>query len=380
MLILLALIIVSIGGAIVFTVYSLFNPFIENMGDIKNYNIAYYGAISSLERGNLALRYRDAGFEGSGGWTGTTDFGPNSDHLKNDYGRLATQNNSMYWEIKSREGITIPSAGDGNVDLALQYTGTTYEHSKDYNKLGYNMIEEFILTLDDTNENDAYSSSTTSNKNIVNLDGIDATFRLPPYIKDKFSGPTNPLCTLADCDLSGDGIDNDIVVNWDISGKHNSNNFSLKPSIEVSYAAGSVGNKDTAIRETHVNNDKTIEFYNSMNPTSSLPSHDPDKNNIIPSNHAFSGSNFDYIFSNTNEDLSISFSLVNLLATSVMYDSNNRIYPFLEYKIKFDGVSEVPARFYNISGIGEVGEYQVKIIQRKPTSERNIASDFTILF
>jgi hypothetical protein len=44
-------------------IYSIFTPFIDNLQDIKDYNMAYYGAISSVERAELTLKYHESGFE-----------------------------------------------------------------------------------------------------------------------------------------------------------------------------------------------------------------------------------------------------------------------------------------------------------------------------
>jgi hypothetical protein len=70
MIIAFALVLLITGMGIMFSLYSLFLPFIQDLGDIKGYNVAYYGAVSSLERAHLVLRYQDGGFEGSGGWLG----------------------------------------------------------------------------------------------------------------------------------------------------------------------------------------------------------------------------------------------------------------------------------------------------------------------
>lgn len=50
--------IVGIGLALI--MYANLLPFISTLGDIKEYNMAYYGAHSALERSFLVLRQRDA--------------------------------------------------------------------------------------------------------------------------------------------------------------------------------------------------------------------------------------------------------------------------------------------------------------------------------
>jgi len=46
---------------------------------------------------------------------------------------------------------------------------------------------------------------------------------------------------------------------------------------------------------------------------------------------------------------------------------DENIYPFLEYQLSLgDDISD---RFYTIQGNGRVGEYEVKVIVKKPTSQ-----------
>jgi hypothetical protein len=58
MLLIFIFIVIIVGVALVMSIYSLFLPFINSLGEIKMYNIAYYGAVSSLERAMLTLKYR----------------------------------------------------------------------------------------------------------------------------------------------------------------------------------------------------------------------------------------------------------------------------------------------------------------------------------
>lgn len=52
----LVLLVVAIG--ILVSVYSVFFPFMQNLGTVQNYHMAYYGAVSAIERAELSLRYR----------------------------------------------------------------------------------------------------------------------------------------------------------------------------------------------------------------------------------------------------------------------------------------------------------------------------------
>ncbi len=385
MLILIALIIVSIWWALVFSIYSIFNPFIENLWDIKDYNIAYYWAIAGIERWNLALRYHDAWFEWAGWWTWqNNDFWPSSDHLTGDYWRLAEHGNTMHWNIESRLDWSIPESNRGNIDYNLQYTWSNYwGHSKNFNQLWYDMTEEFMLYFDDTTDSSEYYTWVDDSNIEHNLwiSNLSWTIRLPPRISKEFWWwSIESLCTSAGCDLSWDWITNDIVVNWTISWyDDNDNSFTINPTIDVDYTNYQVENEDTAIREDVINdmtqNNNNLSFSDwddGFTPLQLFRSDQPDEHNIVPSTHPFTWKNFDEIFDDW-EYLKIRFSLVNLLQT---FDED--IYPFLEYK--FDFWTEIPDRFFTINWVSRVWDYEVEIIQRKPTSERTAAGDFTILF
>ncbi|MBU0625904.1 hypothetical protein KKG31_06130 [Patescibacteria group bacterium] len=45
------------------SVYSIFFPFITNLGEIGNFNTAYYGAVASIERAELVLKNKEPGFQ-----------------------------------------------------------------------------------------------------------------------------------------------------------------------------------------------------------------------------------------------------------------------------------------------------------------------------
>gem|GEM_PF-2825300 len=79
--------------------------------------MAYYGAVSSLERAHLVLRGHQPGFEGEGGWMPLPITGsPASDYFgsndRNYWGLMAVSNNGQKWTIKSMvDGDTIPFSG-----------------------------------------------------------------------------------------------------------------------------------------------------------------------------------------------------------------------------------------------------------------------------
>jgi len=137
MLILITFVLLTIWSALVYNVYSIFRPFINTMGDIQHYNIAYYWAISSIERAELVLRYHTAWFEWSWGWLWTTPIGPSSDKKIENFWLLSKWDNWILRNIKSKlKSNTLPNEGEWNIDYELQRTWTDYGGpSKNFNKL-----------------------------------------------------------------------------------------------------------------------------------------------------------------------------------------------------------------------------------------------------
>ncbi len=54
------LILSIVGIALATALYSNFLPYFSLLSDIKNYNMAYYGANTAIERSLLVLRYQEA--------------------------------------------------------------------------------------------------------------------------------------------------------------------------------------------------------------------------------------------------------------------------------------------------------------------------------
>ena len=53
-----------ISVALLLALFSGFFPFVNTYGNVMQYTTAYYGAMSALERGALAIRYTGPGFDG----------------------------------------------------------------------------------------------------------------------------------------------------------------------------------------------------------------------------------------------------------------------------------------------------------------------------
>ncbi|MEF2175479.1 MAG: hypothetical protein V3575_03310 [Candidatus Absconditabacteria bacterium] len=380
MALIITLVLLTIGAALMTNVYSIFEPFLNNLKDVKDYNIAYYGAVSSIERANLILRHHTAGFEGSGGWLGDTKFGPNSDTFSGAYGVLYSPNtrNGISRSISSlNTGGTIPKEGFGNIDYDLQGSG-----SKNYNKLEYNVSEEMLLYIDPTNDLADYYTGITNTKKIEQLN-ISAEFRLPPKIEEGYNPSNNrDLDTTTDGD--GDGIGDDNLVNWTIFGKHGSNNLTFYPTINVDYASSTFDkNLDSGIRESYINqkgSNTPISFATNFNPTNQIINQNGYSHNMNPTITNYTDKSRRYILNNNDfTDMHLKFSLVNYVEVA-----DSLRYPFLEYKINFEdnsgGKISIPDRFFSVNGIGQVGRYKVTLKQSIPVVKSYGFSDFTIVF
>lgn len=362
--------------------YSVFSPFTQNIWDVIDFNSAYYWAIGGIERANLVLKYKSPWFEGSGGFFGTTTFGPQSDQISGTFGSLKKANNWFVWKIRSRTS-TIPGSGDGNVDYLL----ATWD-SANFNQLPYFTAEKVFLYVDNTNttSKDIYTGSTA----FIYFTGgsFSGQFRLPIKVINVFSGSL--LCadwTNINCDADGDDVYDEIAINWWLKWVYNGTEFSILPNSSIFYYSGMKidENRDTMIRESIINETSgaiyfgknLAEYY--FNPVLNYNHNLLIKHNTISSNpDNMNTQSFTTLLTNTNVNptttgLQFSFGLVNLL-----YSENHNIYPFLEYQLKF--AAPVANRFYTIEWNSLVGNYNVTIIMKKSTNSDSPIGDFTVVF
>ncbi len=367
-------------SALGYSIYSFLYPFYESLNDIKNYNIAYYGALWSVERAHLILRFRKAWFEGSWWWAGNSNFGPDSDGKIANFWFLSKLDNGMWWEISSRVE-SIPESWKWDIPIQLQFTWTEYWWpSSNFNMLEPNLPLQIAMFMDDCENSNAYNENC--NAWFTNISGeVKIVFRLPP----KIYGKKWDLDDGADIDWNG--ISDDVIVNRSLFGSWGWEDFSIFPTINVDYTNNIVESQDTAIRESIVNlptngsnTNWNVIFWNSKQPirsAGSISRSDPPYHNIIPLDHSFSGSNFTTIFSNS-DDIYLKFSIVNFMQTTDSF-----IYPFLEYKIKVENGTNpitIPDRFFHIKGIWKVWKYKVQILLKQPIIRSSAASDFVIIF
>lgn len=347
----------------------------QNLWTVQQYHQAYYGAVSSLERAQLVLRYKHPWFEWSGWFLWTTGYGPMSDYTPEF---LSGDHQWFVRNIHSRT-YSIPSSGMGNTDPMLSYiTGD----SRQYNQLWHNYLESFVLSYDTTSDSELYYKYYTWWDDLHFLQttsSITWIFRLPPKIYQEFwwTGPAD-LCYSdigENCDPDGDGVYDDIVVSRSLQWWYKWAWFKIFPSISVFYYSGMQVDEftDNAIRESTINNIAPIQFTHSFSPIS---------NGSLLTKHTVVSSladdieihTFDEIFTSSYyTGLRLSFWAINLFRTFT-----GTVYPYLEYQFTFP--EEIPDRFYTIEGQGRVGEYDVRIIIKKPTVQGTVWGDFTVIF
>lgn len=348
----------------------------QNLWTVTQYQAAYYGAVSAVERAELGLRYRSPWFVWSGWFLWTTGYGPLSDYTPE---LLSGVQQWFWWTIQSRT-TSIPNIGMGNTDPMLSDIS-----SKNYNQIWYVNLETFLLSYDDTPSSDVYAISLLPLVYFTG-GGITGVFRLPPKVFSGFwlwTDPSSTLCRLdgylndctSDGDPDGDWTYDDIALSWSLEWLYNWNGFKIFPTIAVfqySWMRIDYPN-DNAIRESVINNTGTIDFNKfTLLMSNGVGLH---KHTVVGSDaSAIETWTFNEILSLSNfSGLRVSFGAANLFRTRI-----GSIYPYLEYQFTFP--QSIADRFYTIEWHGRVGEYDVKILLKKPTVQGTVGGDFTLIF
>ncbi len=374
-----------IGLALAVALYSSFLPYFSLLSDIKNYNIAYYGAQTAVERSLSVLRYREAWFEWSGGWVWTTPSWPVSDY-QNEY--LSDNIRSLAREIQWRTDGVIPRTWQGNIEYRLlSWT------SNEYNMLSYHTPLRLPLSVDETLWSSAYS---TGSDQIISYDGngFEIQLRLNPVIRAIFDPADNAewrLCN--DEDNSGDSIRDDVIVDRWRRGKFDWQDFSIIPRNMVRFNTWTNTwlvdmVNDASIRESDVNsmtttNSDVVVFWNTINPLDQfreewtlITGHLMIASQEVIEN--IGTSSFEDLLGDTTNitDQELTLFLARLLETC--WDD---IYPFLEYRIVYDGGwDQLPDPWFRIHGKWQAGWYTVNIYVRKSTNRDDTLSSFTVVF
>ncbi len=395
MALVIIMILLVFGLGIVGNLFSTLNPFVEKLGNVTNYNTAYYAATMSAERWLLALRYHDAGFE----WQSGIKSGNNSDSIPSTtyFWKLTAPTSDSYWKISSMVQ-RIPWSGNGNVETL--YAG---EDSKDYNVLWYNETIYIPLYKDTTSNTGEYYTGGNTQSLFENSTSPKFvwTFRLPAGVRQTFNSidETTDEALLDDGnwdntndngteDIDEDDIDDDIILQRWMQWFNDGEKFTIQPTINNNLPSWKPEYMyDNAIRETAINEATTTsiiessEYDFSFLNTSENNGSEITQHNILPLYSDLTWQSFLNILKNGDSDLTwltLSFSITNLMKTK-----ENHTYPFLEWYFSAEDNSSpinIPDRFYTLDAVWTINNYTVRFQIKKPVKENSNVSNFTIIF
>lgn len=371
----IVVIIMIIGLGIVWTLYASINPFIYKLGSVVNYNIAYYGAVMSVERWLLALKYHDAWFE----WESWLAAWNTSDNL-----RINTSSFGRY--------TTSPDKTDAKRTITSRVSSIPSNFST-YNTLTYREWLELPLYIDTkTGASDYYTPIDVVN-DIERIGSasdplyLQGTFKLPPQIKAAFDAGWWAWWHLDEgSDIDTDQINDDIILNWGIRGKENDGtiwpDFIIFPSISRNPNNTVYYDYDNALRESTINYwDNNIEMNNFMISNPALNQGvSLTQNNIIPLDSMYILSWLANIVSDAYYPI-ISFAITNLMKTP-----NNNIYPYIAWQLRACSDSncvtpvQMSDRYFTLNAMWTSFTYTVNLLIKKPIRKNTNTSNFTIIF
>ena len=361
MLLSLVIIVALIWAAVIGTIYSNFLVFYSNFAETDNYNKAYYSSIAALERAELVTKQRQPWFEWTWGrmddhevdWSYKSDF-----PIETWFSYLSINDNRVSSSKRHIDSLTnrIPKEWNGNVDRML-----SANDSPDFNAMGYNTSELFLIYRDPGNHN-PYEKLEKRDMKRSKVPEITWYIRLPGYLSDAF-GKLNINSWLL---LRNEK--NDAIVDRQVMGNYKNNQFTIFATQRTSN--WNPLSEDTAIRESDLNEGFNFSFYGSQDPKLG-------RNNkwTIISPYSLEINDFKQIFTDENFSWNqIRFSLLNLLK-NVNWD----IYPFLEYQISFVD-DPVPDKYYTINSEWGYWDYLVNLTIIKPILKESILKSFTTIF
>lgn len=376
MLLTLIIILLLIGSAVVWSIYSNFTVFYRSFGETENYNKAYYASISALERAELAIKQHSPWYEWSGGRI------QSGNHVQIQNSSLATVDGPMndfsyIWsgkqtdmsrKIESRTS-RIPQEWKWDIEPELAGTGST-----NYNKMDYENAEVFLLYYDISN-NSPYASGTIEKSSFSSSSAIISwQIKLPPKLKNERNNweldDKNKLIEWYN------SPQDDAIVDRQIRGKYEESSTDYPFTIFATQNSNS--SKDSSIRESDLNNTVPLDFLtNDWDPlwTTNTPTIISAIDEKILSQWTLSNLFSIGCWSNPLfKDCSIRLSLLNLLKTK-----GGLIYPYLEYYMDFWSAT-VSDKYYTITTRWKVADFQVDITIQKPTVKESILWNFTVIF
>lgn len=380
----LVLIVMIISIALLLALFSGFFPFVNTYGNVMQYTTAYYGAVSALERGALAVRYAGPGFDGESGWiAGTGNVGKMSDQKVLNFYTYGNWNDTLFWKVRSSTD-RIPALGHGDVDIA--FIKPDNQDSKNFNALHYSITELLPLwTIGSLLPEQYYDFHQDFSLRPGTEFTLNWHFRLNPFLFQAFSGGHQEAAKLCYDQCPG-SLDNDrrdrnqVVATWTLKGKYDDEEYTLLPTDGTSLGKFTVEPRDTLIRKERVNEEKPMMFWNNVHPFDPLS---VNASLNIVSNYEGELKNLSSFWKILTDphvkNSYLTFTLSNFLWSQGGNFWRN-LYPFLEYAFETVNGEKIADRFYTIQGQGKVGQYDVKLQLKKPTLEQPALGNFTIIF
>lgn len=388
MIIWFVLILSTVGISLAIALYSNFLPYFSILSDIKNYNMAYYGANTTIERSLLVLRYQEAWFQWTWWWDKAWNvYGPVSDSDNNVFSYYSTMNSTLMWAITWRPLLnTIPWINNGMIQWSFLWDRTT----NDYNILSYNQPQTIPLWVDNTSDSDAYSGD--SSRDYFDGKDIELSLQFTPLVYSWFSEQW--LCFTDD--NSGDWVKDEVVVDrwwkWTyIDGSSDSVPFSILPRSLVGLLSWGteiiVQEDDESIRERDINTmfaqGNALIFWEKINPLYGWWLRDSERNkHLMIGSEILSGDEIDQDSFNTllQNPTVIKDQELNLFLAKHLTTCDGNIYPFLEYLIKFAWDNKISQPYFAVHWKSQVGKYTVNMYLKKSINKKETLNSFTVVF
>lgn len=374
--------------------YSNFLPYLSLLSDVKNYNMAYYGANTAIERSLLVLRYQEAWFQWTGWWNKIIWWpiieSPSSDQWWFWY--YDENNTTLQRTIVSRpDSNFMPGTGKGNTDIYLLSWS-----SNDWNKLDYRRPQQIPLWVDDTSSSQAYVANT--DRKFFDGEDIVLNLQLIPSVKEKFDD-WNPWSWELDDDIDWDwdGIGNDVIVDrWRKWFYDTGSEFSILPRslIWSQTEADDIESlsDDESIREDSINTlssspNNSIIFWRNINPLynddGSGLKPDTQASHLMISDDTTATSGISLL--TFNELLlpasNMSSQELNFFLIRSLISRNNSIYPFLQYSINFVwDLDKISQPYFTINWKSQVWDYTVQMNVKKSINKNETLWSFTVVF
>lgn len=388
MIIWFVLILSTVGISLAIALYSNFLPYFSILSDIKNYNMAYYGANTTIERSLLVLRYQEAWFEGTWGWDRAWNvYGPSSDSDNSIFSYYSTMNSTLMWSIMWRPfANTIPWINNGMIQWSFLWDRITNDH----NVLSYNQPQTIPLWVDNTPDSDAYSGDMS--RDYFDGKDIELLLQFTPLVYTWFAEQW--LCFTND--NSGDWVKDEVVVDrwWKwvyIDGSNDSIPFSILPRSLVGLLSWGteiiVQEDDESIRERDINTmfsqGNGLIFWEKMNPLYGWWLRDSERNkHLMIGSEILSGDEIDQDSFNTllQNPATIKDQELNLFLAKHLTTCDGNIYPFLEYIIKFVWDNKISQPYFSVHWKSQIGKYTVNMYLKKSINKKETLNSFTVVF